>query len=49
MIKHVQNLHFDAKAVRQYVANRFSLDRMVQDYLGLYRDVLAETTSARVA
>jgi glycosyltransferase involved in cell wall biosynthesis len=42
MIKHLGDLHFDAHAVRRYVEENFSLEKMVRKYLVLYQDALRE-------
>jgi glycosyltransferase involved in cell wall biosynthesis len=49
MIKRVCDLHFDPPAVRKYVEENFSLQRMVRDYLALYQDALREAQTRRVA
>src|SRR5205085_9513706 len=49
MVKRVAVLHFDPKTVRHYVEERFSLERMVQDYLALYREVLGTAVSSPAA
>jgi glycosyltransferase involved in cell wall biosynthesis len=49
MVKRVADLHFDPKTVRHYVEERFSLERMVQDYLALYREVLGTAVSSPAA
>jgi glycosyltransferase involved in cell wall biosynthesis len=47
MSKHLGNLHFDAKALRQYVEDNFSLERMVRNYLTLYKDALGEAAEGK--
>jgi glycosyltransferase involved in cell wall biosynthesis len=49
MVRRVGDLHCDARAVRQYVADNFSLERMVRNYLTLYEDALREAEERRVA
>ena len=49
MVKRVGELHFDPTAVRQYVEDNFSLDRMVRNYLALYEDAVREAREPRVA
>ena len=47
MAKRVGELHFEPKAVRQYVEDNFSLQRMVANYLALYEDALRETAEGK--
>ena len=47
MVKRVGELHFDPKAVRQYVEDNFSLQRMVSNYLALYEDALRESEEGK--
>ncbi|HVO62226.1 MAG TPA: glycosyltransferase family 4 protein [Terriglobales bacterium] len=49
MVKRVGELHFEPKAVRRYVEDNFSLDRMVRNYLTLYEEALKEEQERRVA
>jgi glycosyltransferase involved in cell wall biosynthesis len=49
MAKRVGELHFDPKAVRQYVEDNFSLERMVGNYLKLYEEALKEAGERRAA
>jgi len=49
MVKHVKDLHFEPAAVRQYVIDNFSLDRMVSSYTELYQRALGEPSSSEAA
>jgi len=49
MVKRVADLHCDPKAVRRYVEENFSLERMVRNYIALYQDTLGETKEQRIA
>jgi glycosyltransferase involved in cell wall biosynthesis len=49
MVKCVGELHFDPHTVRKYVEENFSLDRMVRNYLSLYRHAMGDTETRRVA
>jgi glycosyltransferase involved in cell wall biosynthesis len=42
LVKRLGDLHFDSQAVRRYVEENFSLQRMVRNYLTLYEDALRE-------
>jgi glycosyltransferase involved in cell wall biosynthesis len=49
MAKRAQNLNFNPVAVRQYVAENFSTERMARDYAAVYETALKEapvTTAA---
>ena len=37
-----RNLKFDARQVRDYAAEKFSVERMVKDYIQLYSEIIAE-------
>ena len=37
-----RNLALDAKAVRAYAEQNFSVERMINDYIQLYSDILAD-------
>jgi glycosyltransferase involved in cell wall biosynthesis len=39
MVKRVTNLQLDSRGIRQYVEENFSLERMVSQYISLYRDL----------
>jgi len=49
LVRHVKNLHFDPVALRQYVNDNFSLDRMVSRYVELYQRALAESPGSKAA
>ncbi|HLH06793.1 MAG TPA: glycosyltransferase family 4 protein [Terriglobales bacterium] len=49
MVEHVAQLDFDPAAVRRYVEDNFSIDRMVNSYVKLYEDALADAHKARAA
>ena len=49
MAKHARNLNFNPAAVRQYVADNFSIERMAKDYVGVYEAALQEAQARRVA
>ncbi|MBV9480289.1 MAG: glycosyltransferase family 4 protein [Acidobacteria bacterium] len=49
MVQRVGHLDFDPRAVRTYVEENFSLDRMVQNYLRLYQDALKEAGERQAA
>jgi glycosyltransferase involved in cell wall biosynthesis len=40
MAKRVGDLNFKPSAVRSYVAENFSVERMTRDYLALYEEIL---------
>jgi glycosyltransferase involved in cell wall biosynthesis len=42
LAKKVHDLHFSPGDLRQYVQNNFSLDRMVANYVSVYKDSLAQ-------
>lgn len=41
LVERVRNLHFDPRQVRDYVEKKFSVQRMVNDYIRLYSDVIS--------
>ena len=49
LAKRVTQLNFDPAALRRYVEENFSLDRMVDNYAQLYSDALAESAGRRGA
>lgn len=49
MVKRVGELNFEPRAVRKYVEDNFSLERMVNKYIALYDDALKEARERRVA
>jgi len=49
MARQVQNLNFDAAAVRRYVEENFSIEKMAEQYMHLYQAALAENIGERVA
>lgn len=49
MSKRARDLHFNPVAVRQYVADNFSIERMARDYAGVYETALQEAQARRVA
>lgn len=49
MAKRARDLNFNPVAVRQYVADNFSIERMARDYAGVYETALQEAQARRVA
>jgi len=49
MAKLARNLHFNPVAVRQYVAENFSIERMAREYAAVYETSLQEAEARRVA
>jgi glycosyltransferase involved in cell wall biosynthesis len=49
MSKRARDLNFNPVAVRQYVADNFSIERMARDYAGVYETALQEAQARRVA
>ena len=49
MAKLARNLHFNPVAVRQYVAENFSIERMAKEYAAVYETSLQEAEARRVA
>jgi glycosyltransferase involved in cell wall biosynthesis len=49
MSKRARDLNFNPVAVRQYVADNFSIERMARDYAGVYETALQEAQAQRVA
>ncbi len=49
MAKRAQDLKFDPAAVRQYVADNFSIERMAKDYVRVYEEALQEAQAQKVA
>jgi glycosyltransferase involved in cell wall biosynthesis len=49
MAKRAQDLKFDPAAVRQYVADNFSIERMAKDYVRVYEEALQEAQAEKVA
>jgi len=49
MVERVSNLDLNPAAVRHYVEENFSIDRMVNSYLELYEDALRESRTQKVA
>jgi glycosyltransferase involved in cell wall biosynthesis len=49
MAKRAQNLNFNPVAVRQYVADNFSTERMARDYAAVYETALQEAQNSRAA
>jgi len=49
MAKRARDLNFDPAAIRQYVADNFSMERMVNAYLELYKEAVAQTKVCEAA
>lgn len=49
MSKRARDLNFNPVAVRQYVADNFSIERMARNYAGVYETALQEAQARRVA
>jgi glycosyltransferase involved in cell wall biosynthesis len=49
MAKRARNLNFNPAAVRQYVTDNFSIERMAKDYVGVYEAALQGAQARRVA
>ena len=49
MAKCARDLNFNAKVVRQYVEDNFSIKRMANEYSAVYRNVLDRTDARRIA
>ena len=49
MVKRVRDLKFDPVAIRDYVAEHFSIVRMVSAYIELYKDAIAHSNSREAA
>jgi glycosyltransferase involved in cell wall biosynthesis len=49
MVRHVQTLDINPHAVRRYVEENFSIERMVRSYLTLYEEALGNAGSRQVA
>jgi glycosyltransferase involved in cell wall biosynthesis len=49
MAKRIRDLDLNPTTVREYVEENFSIERMVSEYVVLYKDALRESGSLRVA
>jgi glycosyltransferase involved in cell wall biosynthesis len=49
MVRHVHAMDINPRMVRQYVEENFSIERMVGNYLTLYKEVLGDAGSRHVA
>ncbi|PYX32440.1 MAG: glycosyl transferase [Acidobacteria bacterium] len=49
MAERVRSLDIDPMAVRRYVEENFSIDKMVRHYIALYQETLSESLSPRAA
>jgi hypothetical protein len=49
MAKCTRDLNFNPVALRQYVADNFSTERMAKEYAGVYETALHEAQARRVA
>jgi glycosyltransferase involved in cell wall biosynthesis len=49
MAKRVRELNFDPIAIRRYVEEKFSIERMVSGYLDLYREAIAQSEAQQAA
>lgn len=49
MSKRVRELNFSPRAVRQYVEENFSIERMAREYAGVYNKIVAETPARKIA
>jgi len=49
MARHARDLNFNPAAVRQYVTDNFSIERMAKDYVGVYEAALQEAQARKVA
>lgn len=45
LVQHAKNLHFQAEAVRAYAQKYFSSERMANDYISLYSEILGSRTA----
>src|SRR5205823_2268458 len=43
MVKRTKNLNFDPVAIRSYVEENFSIERMVRGYVALYKEAVAKS------
>jgi glycosyltransferase involved in cell wall biosynthesis len=49
MAKRVKNIHISPRALRQYVQENFSLERMVAEYASLYKEAWSQVGSRKIA
>jgi glycosyltransferase involved in cell wall biosynthesis len=49
MAKRARDLNFDPVAIRRYVAENFSIERMVSAYVELYKDAVAHSDLRKAA
>ena len=49
MAKRLGNLNIEATAVRSYVEENFSVERMAKNYVALYEEILREKSAQRAA
>jgi glycosyltransferase involved in cell wall biosynthesis len=45
LVQHAKNLHFQAESVRAYAQEYFSSERMANDYISLYSEILGSMTA----
>jgi glycosyltransferase involved in cell wall biosynthesis len=45
LVQHAKNLHFQAESVRAYAQKYFSSERMANDYISLYSEILGSRTT----
>ena len=49
MVKRARDMNFDPVAIRHYVAENFSIERMVSAYIELYKDAIAHSNCREAA
>ncbi|HST79415.1 MAG TPA: glycosyltransferase family 4 protein, partial [Verrucomicrobiae bacterium] len=45
LVQRAKNLHFQAESVRAYAQKYFSSERMANDYISLYSEILGSRTA----
>ncbi|HKT49565.1 MAG TPA: glycosyltransferase family 4 protein [Candidatus Angelobacter sp.] len=48
LVQHAKNLHFQAESVRAYAQKYFSSERMANDYISLYSEILGSRTADEI-